>query len=307
MIRVFDLHADLGEALKGHYDGKHSVLAESWIPKMKEGGVGISAAAGFFCGRESWQDMMDEMHMIRHDIELAGAKMILEKKDLAEPCEEPAFLITVEGMCGIHDHPEEKIRWLYDIGSRIGSLEWNDENDLATGNSGDPARGLTEMGKAAIREMNRLHMIVDVSHANEKTFWDILDCSELPIIATHSNAKSLCTVERNLTNQQIRALCAKGGLIGMNACAGFISDDPAKRTARTLAKHARYIAELAGVEHVAVGFDFGAYYGAHENHDLFSPEQTQNFIAGLREEGFEEEEIKDIAYRNVLRFLEKYM
>ena len=71
---------------------------------------------------------------------------------------------------GIHEDVEEKIQWLYDEGNRIGSLCWNDQNALATGNSGDPTRGLTDLGKQAIAKMNELHMIVDVSHANEKTF-----------------------------------------------------------------------------------------------------------------------------------------
>lgn len=308
MIRVFDLHADLAEAIRPEYDSSSSALAERWIPLMNDGGIGWSAAASFFSGKESWEDMQACVRMVRRDIENSGAKLILDKQDLkAMPDDRPVFLMTVEGMCGIHDRPEEKIRWLYEQGNRIGSLEWNEQNDLATGNSGDPARGLTEMGKAAVRKMNELHMIIDVSHANEKTFWDLMDASQLPLIATHSNAKSLCTVERNLTNQQIRALAEKGGLIGMNACESFISDIPEKRTARTLAAHARYIADLAGPEHVACGFDFGAYYGSKQSHDLRSPEQTQNFIEGLREEGFSEEEIKDIAYRNVLRFLEEYM
>ncbi len=307
MIPVFDLHADISEVLKREYNGEFSVLKKNWMPLMKQGGLAYSAAASFFAGKESWQEMAETVKKVRHDIEMSGAKLILNREDLKEPEEETAFLMTVEGMCGIHEDPEEKISWLYEMGNRIGSLEWNDQNDLATGNFGDPARGLTEMGRRVIRKMNSLHMIVDVSHANEKTFWDILECSELPIIATHSNAKSLCTVERNLTNQQIRALAAKGGLIGMNACDRFIHDDPAKRNARHLAKHARYIADLVGVEHVACGFDYGAYYAADEDHDLASPEQTQNFIAALQEEGFNEDEIKDIAYRNVLRFLQKYM
>jgi membrane dipeptidase len=251
--------------------------------------------------------MKECVRMVREDILSSGYSLILSKEDLTEDPKETMFLMTVEGMCGIHDNVKEKIQWLYDQGNRIGSLEWNDQNDLATGNSGDPARGLTGLGRAAVRRMNELHMIIDVSHANEKTFWDLMDASELPLIATHSNAKSLCTVERNLTNQQIRALTQKGGLIGMNACESFISDIPEKRTARTLAAHARYIADLAGIEHVACGFDFGAYYGSRQNHDLHSPEQTQNFIEGLKEEGFSEDEIKDIAYRNVLRFLKKYM
>lgn len=307
MIPVFDLHADLSEVMKREYNGTYSVLKQNWFARLKQGGIAVSSAASFFAGSESWEEMVSTVKKVRHDIEMSEAHLILNKDDLKKETDEPAFLMTVEGMCGIHEDPEEKIRWLYEQGNRIGSLEWNDENDLATGNSGDPARGLTDLGRRAVKEMNRLHMIVDVSHANEKTFWDLLESSELPIIATHSNARSLCCVERNLTDQQIRALASKGGIIGMNACDRFIHDDPGKRDGRHLAAHARYIADLCGVEHVACGFDFGAYYAADEHHDMASPEQTQNFIEGLRKEGFSEDEIKDIAYRNVLRFLDKYM
>lgn len=307
-MKIFDLHADLAEAIKSGYEqGRTNVLRDDWSNRLTEGEITWTAAASFFAGDESWEEMVKVVTTLKSDIENAGFRTILTKEDLDEEQEETAYLFTIEGMCGIHDNVEEKIQWLYDQGNRIGSLEWNDQNDLATGNFGDPARGLTDMGRAAIRKMNELHMIVDVSHANEKTFWDILDCSKLPIIATHSNAKSLCPVERNLTNQQIRALAAKGGLIGMNACAAFIDSDPEKRDGAHLAKHARYIANLVGVSHVACGFDFGAYYSDEYSHDVSSPEQAQNFIEGLRAEGFTEDEIKDIAYRNVLRFLKEYM
>ncbi len=305
---IFDLHADLGIAIAPwHEKGGEDSLRQEWMPLMAEGGIRWTAAASFFRGVEDWDFMVKTVEMVRRDIEASGAKRILTADDLDEEQTDTAFLMTIEGMCGIKDQAVEKIQWLYDQGNRIGSLEWNDENALATGNSGNPARGLTEMGKAAVRKMNELHMIVDVSHANEKTFWDILETSELPIIATHSNAKRLCFVERNLTDQQIRALAQKGGLIGLNACDSFISEIPEERTARTLAKHARYIADLVGIEHVACGFDFGAYYTERETHDLASPDQGQNFIEGLRAEGFSEEEIKDIGYRNVFRFLKKYL
>ena len=306
--KIFDLHADLAMAVsKYHEAGENSALKDHWQDKFTEGGITWTAAASFFSGEEDWDTMMKTVKMVSEDIEASGAKKILTADDLDENQTGTAFIMTIEGMCGIRDHAAEKVQWLYDQGNRIGSLEWNDENALATGNSGDPSRGLTELGKEAVARMNELHMIIDVSHANEKTFWDLIDASDLPVIATHSNAKRLCFVERNLTDQQIRALAGKGGLIGLNACDNFISEDPEQRTARTLARHARYIADLAGIEHVACGFDFGAYYTEREKHDLASPEQGQNFIEGLRAEGFTEEEIKDIGYRNVFRFLKKYM
>ncbi len=262
-------------------------------------------------GREQYNSSIDHAEDLADpalglDLDSIRSYIILNTEDLEDEPEQTQYLMTIEGMCGICDEPEEKIQWLYDMGNRIGSLEWNDQNALATGNSGDPGRGLTELGVRAVRKMNDLHMIIDISHANEKTFWDILSASDTPIIATHSNAKGLCFVERNLTDQQIRALTAKGGLIGMNACAGFIDKDPQYQDAYHLAKHARYIADLAGAEHVACGFDFTDYYGEGK-HDISGPEKAQAFIEGLRACGFSEDEIKDIAYRNVLRFLQKYM
>lgn len=307
-MKIFDLHADLAEAIRPYRkNGSRSVLRSEWHERFLKGEITWTAAASFFAGEESWEVMKETVQMVKNDILSSGYSLILNKEDLCEEAEEPMFLMTVEGMCGIHEDPETKIQWLYDQGNRIGSLAWNDQNDLATGNSGDPTRGLTDMGRQVIRTMNELHMIVDVSHANEKTFWDILDESSLPVIATHSNAKSLCTVERNLTNQQMRALAAKGGLIGLNACNMFIHDEKEKQTARQLAKHARYMADLIGIEHVACGFDFGAYYADKEDYDLLAPEQAQNFILGLREEGFDEEEITAIAYGNVMRFLRQYL
>lgn len=307
MIPVFDLHADISEVMKREYNGSFSALEKNWMPLMKQGGIAYSSAASFFAGSESWEEMMKTVETVRHDIEMAKAHLILSADDLEKETDQPAFMMTVEGMCGIDEDVEDRIEWLYEKGNRIGSLAWNDENALATGNYGNVLRGLSEKGVKAVKEMNRLHMIIDVSHANEKTFWDIMDASEFPVIATHSNAKSICTVERNLTNQQIKAIAAKGGLIGMNACDAFISDIPENRNAGNLARHARYIVDMVGVEHVACGFDYGAYYNADEHHDLKSPEETQNFIEGLRKYGFSEDEIKDIAYRNVLRFLKKYL
>ena len=307
-MRIFDLHADLAMTIKAHRDnGEKAVLRNVWHDRFMEGELLYTAAASFFRGEEDWEYMQDLVRMVQTDIDESGIKQILTKEDLDENDLQVTALMTLEGMCGIDKDGVERVEWLYKAGNRIGSLCWNDQNALATGNWGDPGRGLTPMGKDVIRKMNDMHMIIDVSNANEKTFWDILETSEQPVIATHSNAKAKCFVERNLTDQQMRALAAKGGLIGMNACNSFIHRKEKKQDARHLAKHARYISNLVGVEHVACGFDFGAYYGADEHHDLVSPEQAQNFIRGLEAEGFSEDEIKDIAYRNVFRFLKQYM
>lgn len=306
-MRVLDLHADLGmDVLEKHHSGEDNVLTNHHIDKLKKGEVMYSAAACFFSGEQSWQDMQEMVEVTKKEMEESDITFIHSKEDFDEDNEKVSLFLTIEGMCGIKDNAEEKIQWLYDQGCIIGSLCWNDENALATGNGGSPLRGLTEMGKAVIKKMNDLHMIIDVSHANEKTFWDIIECSNQPIIATHSNAKALCFVDRNLTDQQIRAIVDKGGLIGMNCWKNFISKDESQQNALNLAKHAKYMADLVGHQYVACGFDFMDFLG-RDSYDISSADKTQNFIQSLYEVGFTEEEVKDIAYRNAIRFLKEYL
>ena len=214
--------------------------------------------------------------------------------------------MTVEGMCGIRDQAEEKIQWLYDQGVRIASLCWNDENALATGVKGTVTRGLTEEGRKAVRKMDELGMILDVSHTNEKTFWDMVEVVRGPLIATHSNTRALCEVHRNLTDQQIMAIAAKSGVIGLNAARNFIDSNPEHQDALHLAAHGRHIADLVGVEHLAVGFDFMDFFEDHATSmgtDLTSALQAQNLIQGLRAQGFSEDECQAIGYDNALRVL----
>jgi len=211
-------------------------------------------------------------------------------------------------MCGIDTNTEERIKWLYEHGVRVGSLVWNEVNALATGWPNDPNRGLTEEGFKAVKKMNELGMIIDVSHINEKGFWDVVSTSDKPVIATHSNARVLCPHDRNLTNQQIKAIGAKGGLIGLNACGAFIDEKRENQTSLKLAWHARHMAELIGVEHIACGFDYmdflKGYKGGDEMAiDLRNASYSQNLTKSLLEVGFKENEVEMIMYNNVYNFL----
>ena len=215
--------------------------------------------------------------------------------------------MSVEGMCGIKENEEEAVEWMYEHGIRLASLCWNDENALATGVKGNPERGLTEKGKNLIRKMNEMHMVIDVSHTNEKTFWDIMETSKGLVIATHSNARTLCDHPRNLTDDQIKAIAAQNGLIGMNSCAYFVNPDETIVTAEKLAEHAAYIRDLVGVEYIACGFDFMDFWGdgRYTIKDMPNAAFAQNFIEGLRKNNFSEEDIEKVAYKNVMdRFYE---
>ena len=154
-------------------------------------------------------------------------------------------------------------------------------------------------------------MIVDVSHMSDGGFMDVWRYGKRPFLATHSNARSLCNHQRNLTDQQIRAIALKGGLIGLNAARHFISEDEDSCNAATLAKHGRYIADLVGVEHLAFGFDYmnflGGYGADSMADDLKSAADTQNLVKALKAENFSDEEIEMIAYGNVENLLKKFL
>ncbi len=307
-MKIFDLHADIGwDILRKHEQGRTHVLREEHLPKLLKGevlGVGI---ASYFEGSEDWDRMQKMVLAVRQEIEenLDAVTWIKSRADLEESGKQQVVM-TVEGMCGIRDQAEEKIQWLYDQGVRIASLCWNDENALATGVKGTVTRGLTGEGRKAVQKMDELGMILDVSHTNEKTFWDMVEVVRGPMIATHSNTRALCEVHRNLTDQQIMAIAAKGGVIGLNAARNFIDSNPEHQDALHLAAHGRHIADLVGVEHLAVGFDFMDFFEDHATsmgRDLTSALQAQNLIQGLRVQGFSEAECQAIGYDNALRVL----
>ena len=170
-----------------------------------------------------------------------------------------AFL-AIEGMAAIGEDIDAIDRY-HAFGARIGMLTWNEENLLAAGAGGDPRKGLTALGRQAVRRMEALGMAVDVSHLNDGGFWDVVRLARGPVIASHSNCRALCDVRRNLSDDQLRAIRDTGGVVGLNVHHAFVHTDPARQTAEMLARHAAHMAEVMGVEHVACGFDFCEFMG----------------------------------------------
>ena len=151
-----------------------------------------------------------------------------------------------------------------------------------------------------VKEMNKLGMIVDVSHLSDKGFWDVINTSTKPIVASHSNARGVCKNVRNLTDEMIIALHKNGGVMGMNYCADFMDVDPeiGKNTIDCTIKHIKYIKELVGVDVIALGSDFD---GIDPNIEIKDASLMPRLVERLKEEGFTEEEIEKITYKNALR------
>lgn len=179
------------------------------------------------------------------------------------------------------------------------SLTWNFRNQLGDGvGHADARRGLTPFGREVLREMDRLGIIVDVSHLNERTFWHVVDATDGPIAATHSNAFSVCTHPRNLTDTQIRAIADRNGFIGLNFCTAFLSDSD-KASIHDLVKHACHIADVGGIKTLAIGSDFDGIVTGPVGLEHIG--KMTRLIPALRKAGFSHANIEAISHKNFLR------
>jgi len=191
------------------------------------------------------------------------------------------------------------LRNYYRLGVRLMSLTWNHRNRLGDGiGTLNGRRGLTPFGRDTLREMQRLGMIIDVSHLSERTFWHVVEATEGPLAATHSNALSICKSPRNLSNDQIRAISDRGGFIGLNFC-GYFLNDSGEASIDDVVKHASHIAELAGTRVLAIGSDFDGT--ASLPRGLEHVGKIGGLIESLRQAGFSRSDIDAISHRNFLR------
>ena len=168
-----------------------------------------------------------------------------------------AMLTVEDGAC--LDGDLSRLKTMFDLGVRLITLTWNYENCLGFPNSPDPAlhaRGLKDFGLETLAEMDRLGILVDVSHLSEGGFWDVVHTSKKPFVASHSCARALCDHSRNLTDQQLRALGDAGGVCGVNFYSKFLRDGASHSTNEDILRHMEYIADRSGMEAVALGSDF---------------------------------------------------
>ncbi|MCU5871557.1 dipeptidase [Clostridioides difficile] len=223
------------------------------------------------------------------------------------------ILIGLEGLSHIGRNIDLLDYFYKEVGARHASLTWNEQNELATGCLGDENRGLTEIGKKAVNKMEKLGMVVDVSHLNEKSFWDLMSIASKPVIASHSNARSLCDAKRNLTDNQLKEISNTGGLVGINSFRGFTNSNPKKQDLIHLVDHIDYMVNLIGIEHVSFGFDFSDYLGKEtigsftgnasmpSVDGLESTHTAHNIVVELENRGYKKKDIDLISSGNFYR------
>lgn len=226
-----------------------------------------------------------------------------------------AMLTVEEGaVCG---GDTEKLCRLYDMGVRMLTLTWNFPNELGWPNlqrklreqspeaylhTPDTENGLTEKGREFVVKMEELGMLPDVSHLSDAGFYDVLETAKKPFVASHSNARALCPCVRNLTDDMIRRLAERGGVMGLNYCADFLQEVPPGTenpgTIEAVVRHARHIAATGGIEVLGLGSDFD---GIDTHRELPGAQSMEKLWEALRRSGFSEGQLDKIFWGNVLR------
>jgi membrane dipeptidase len=219
-----------------------------------------------------------------------------------------AAVLHLEGAEAI-DSGLERLAGFHDAGLRSLGLTWSRPNAFGHGTpfdfpgSPDQGPGLSDAGRALVDASNQLGVVVDVSHLNERGFWEVVELSDAPLVASHSNAHALCPSPRNLTDEQLRAVGESGGVVGINFCVAFVREDGADdpdTPLSAIAAHAAHVAEVAGPEAVALGSDFD---GATMPHELDDAAKLPALFDALRAFGFDEPELEGIALGNWRRIL----
>jgi membrane dipeptidase len=332
-VLLIDTHNDVtSETVRGLDIGMRRKSGHTDIPRLREGGVGAVffaayVAASYVEGNRAPRRALEMIDTIRHDIvgrypDHFALATSVDEIVAAQRAGKIAALIGIEGGHAIEDSLR-LLRAYYALGVRYMTLTHSNSN-LWADSSGDknrPHNGLSELGKEVVREMNRLGMMVDISHVSDKTFWEALEISTAPIFASHSSCRSISNIPRNMSDEMIVALAKKGGVIQINFGCEFLSQKSADTTPWTnpalkgkqaaagvtpatledVVRHIRHVVRIAGIDAVGIGSDYdgvGCTPVGLEDVSKF-PALTRRLL----EEGFSETDIRKIYGENLLRMM----
>ena len=301
---VVDLHVD---TLLDLAAGKRTLDGASGggqvdIPRLRQGGVDVQVFAAYIDprqaprGKERARELITAFHraMDRHAGAIASARTV-EEIAAAGRAGKIAAVLSVENLGDALQGEIEQVDRLYREGVRLASLTWNPANLLADGARETRHGGLSPLGRRVVARMQEWGMIVDVSHLSTAAFWDVLAATRGPIIATHSDAAAVQPHRRNLTDDQLRALAARGGVVGINFYPDFLG---APTLARVIA-HIDHMAAVMGADYVALGSDFDGIEKVPQG--LEDVSKLPNLTRALLARGYTPEQVRKILGENALR------
>lgn len=300
---------DIGKNTNNHID----------IPKLKTGGLNVPFFAAYTAGYYG-----NDPRSLSRTLALINALYFTERnnrdtfkiarsvEDIKKTVkdEKIAAVPTIEGGYSFNeDNTIELINQYYDLGIRVVGFNWNYSNNLGEGSSrkyNDPKKttssgGLTKLGEKLAIEMNRLGIVIDVSHMAESTFWDIINISKAPIIASHSGVYSLRNHPRNLTDEQLKALAKNRGVVGIVFYPDFLTDSNSAYI-KDYVDHIDYVVNLIGIDYTGIGSDFD---GATLPQDIKDSSELYKVTEELIKRGYKKEDIEKLLGKNTLRVLQE--
>ncbi|RME87961.1 MAG: membrane dipeptidase [Planctomycetota bacterium] len=313
-MHIFDGHCDV---LLKHYYQRHFRNKQNFqisFQTLKEGGVKFQVCALYLPTplRHSLDPIVDMyslfLEILQKEPSFHWVKNLSDLHLVQKNPEKIGLLLSLEGAEPLSNRLE-RLDFFHHLSITLITLTWSRRNDFADGTSFDPSMetsyGLTPLGRKLIQRMNQLSMVVDVSHLNERGFWDVLEISEKPVVASHSCVHKLAPHTRNLKDDQIRKLAEIHGLIGINFYPTFLTGS-SQASVADIVKHIQYISDLTGsTENIALGSDFDGIETSPE--DLSSPKYFDNLREALAKAGFSSEDQEKILWKNWFRIFESHL
>lgn len=325
-MRIFNGHSDLPTDI--HYRrlaGEKDIFQRLYYPDFQKGNV--SGAIFVIWTDEAHQNdslgwsnaMIASFHEeIKENRNIMKQVLTFADYEKAVQEEKVGVILGLEGLPQIGSDISMLDQYYYEDGVRHVGLTWNEENAL--GKSWKYSGGLTQAGKEAVKRLEELGMIVDVSHLNDDGFWDVMRLAQGPIIASHSNSRALANYGRNLTDEMMRALKETGGLMGLNSAVDFIHSDKEKQDLEHAVIQLEHMVEIMGIDQVVFGFDFMEFLSKEAQGTLAPPlgetstipgllseKDIPNLLNAMRKRGFKEEDIEKIAYKNYEAYLKQIL
>jgi membrane dipeptidase len=315
---LIDTHNDVPSRTVDGFDiGSRGVFGHTDITRLSAGGVGAVFFSAYVdpkyaASGQAAHRALEMIDTIRYDIAGRYPRDFLFARSAADietarRQGKIAALIGIEGGHAIEDSLR-LLREFYDLGARYMTLTHMNTNHWAdsSGDMNDPKvehhNGLTPLGRQVVAEMNRLGMLVDISHVSDKTFQDVLETSRAPVFASHSSCRALADVPRNMTDEMIRAVAKKGGVVQINFLPMFLTarkDPPAN--VEDVVAHIDHVVEIAGIGAVGIGSDFDGIDQVPAG--LEDVSKFPNLTAALLRKGYTADQIKQIYGGNFLRFM----
>ena len=308
-MNIIDLHCDTimclmeGDKTEGLYHNSLSVDIE----KLQAGKAQAQFFAMFIDLQNDGDPLVRALQMIDRfyrEIEdnnqyIALARNYSELQQNQAGGKISAFLTIEEG--GALKGDLANLRNFYRLGVRLITLTWNYPNEIGHPNVLPDCRerGLTSFGRDVVAEMNRLGMLIDVSHLSNQGFYDVASLTQKPFVASHSNAWAITNHPRNLTDEMIKVLAAKGGVMGINFSKNFLGSAPVSRV-EDMVSHIRHIFNVGGSEVIAIGSDFD---GISPELELAHAGEMSKLVDALEKSEFSQTEIEKICWKNALRVI----